>query len=131
MMLEGKCSRLVTMVASRAVPTAPPRLRIMLEMPEAAAASGDATLPSEIALRGASVRRPTPDWHRLRACRPRSIGSSYGNLAAVGQVHLRIEYHVVACGDARAHFPRRAEIANRGDAADVHHAVLDNRDAQS
>ena len=35
---------------------APPRLRIMLEMPEAAAASCGATLPSEIALSGASIR---------------------------------------------------------------------------
>ena len=55
MMLEWNCSRLVTMVASTAVPIAPPRLRIMLVMPEAAAASCGATLPSETALSGVSI----------------------------------------------------------------------------
>src|SRR4029453_3800867 len=39
MMLEWNCSRLVITVASTAVPIAPPRLRNMLLMPEAAAAS--------------------------------------------------------------------------------------------
>ncbi len=55
MMFEWNCSRLVTMVASTAVPMAPPRLRIMLEMPDAAAASCGATLPRETLLKGASV----------------------------------------------------------------------------
>ena len=39
MMLEWNCSRLVRIVPSVAVPTAPPRLRSMLVRPEAAAAS--------------------------------------------------------------------------------------------
>src|SRR3954471_2593114 len=39
MMLEWNCSRLVSTVASVAVPTAPPRLRSMFDRPEAAPAS--------------------------------------------------------------------------------------------
>jgi hypothetical protein len=43
------------MVASTAVPIAPPRLRIIFEMPDAAAASCGAMLPSETLLSGAKV----------------------------------------------------------------------------
>jgi hypothetical protein len=55
MMLEWNCSRLVMMVASTAVPTAPPRLRNMLLMPEAAAASCGAISLVITEVRGAST----------------------------------------------------------------------------
>ena len=55
MMLEWNCSRLVTTVASTAVPIAPPRLRSMLLMPDAAAASCGAVSPVVTEVSGVST----------------------------------------------------------------------------
>ena len=55
MMLEWNCSRLVITVASTAVPIAPPRLRSMLLMPEAAAASCGAISPVVTEVSGVST----------------------------------------------------------------------------
>ena len=52
MMLEWNCSRLVMMVPSVAVPTAPPRLRSMLNRPDALAASLGAMPSIAIAVSG-------------------------------------------------------------------------------
>ena len=52
MMLEWNCSRLISIVASVAVPTAPPRLRSMFDRPEAAPASLGAMPAVVIALTG-------------------------------------------------------------------------------
>ena len=55
MMLEWNCSRLVMTVASTAVPIAPPRLRSMLLMPDAAAASCGAMSPVVSEVSGVST----------------------------------------------------------------------------
>ena len=55
MMFEWNCSRLVSTVASVAVPTAPPRLRNMLDRPEAAPASLGAMPAVVIVLIGVST----------------------------------------------------------------------------
>jgi hypothetical protein len=55
-MFEWDCSRLVSTVARVAVPTAPPRLRSMLESPEAAPASPGLMPAVVMALIGVSMR---------------------------------------------------------------------------
>ena len=55
MMFEWNCSRLVSTVASVAVPTAPPRLRSMFDRPEAAPASLGAMPAVVIAVIGVST----------------------------------------------------------------------------
>ena len=52
------------------------------------------------------------------------------NFSTVSQIDLRVKNHLIALGHSRANFDRRPEIPHRRNLAQVHDAVVDNRDAQ-